>query len=336
MMSDLNVRVLGKAGRITLQRPKALNAMTYEMCLAIEKTLIDWKCDPKVELIIIDAQGDRAFCSGGDISDLYEAGLKKNYGYGQKFWDDEYRLNALIANYPKPYIAFMQGFTMGGGVGISCHGSHRIVCESSQIAMPECSIGLVPDVGGSFLLSQVPGNLGYYLGLTGTQLNAADAIFAGFADYYIPKEEWLTVTEFLEQSGDLSVLQKSSKNPGKSHLAENKNFFDKAFKFRNLSRVVKFLSNSESHLAQLTLNKIEKNCPLAMTYTIEMISRLSPRSKIEDALDLEYRFTSRAQEFGSFQEGIRAAIIDKDRKPNWQFEIDAVPKEIINEFFKPA
>ena len=152
-MSDLNVRVLGKAGRITLQRPKALNAMTYEMCLAIEKTLIDWKHDPKVELIIIDAQGDRAFCSGGDISDLYEAGLKKNYGYGQKFWDDEYRLNALIANYPKPYIAFMQGFTMGGGVGISCHGSHRIVCDTSKIAMPECSIGLIPDVGGSFLLS---------------------------------------------------------------------------------------------------------------------------------------------------------------------------------------
>ena len=335
-MSDLNLRVQGKAGRITLQRPKALNAMTYEMCLAIEKTLLDWKCDPKVELIIIDAQGDRAFCSGGDISDLYEAGLKKNYGYGQKFWDDEYRLNALIANYPKPYIAFMQGFTMGGGVGISCHGSHRIVCNTSKIAMPECSIGLVPDVGGSFLLSRVPGNLGYYLGITGTQMNAADAIFTGFADNYIPKDEWSKLIEYLEKTGDLSVLQKSSKNPGESHLAANKVFFDKAFRFRNLSRVVKFLSNSESHLAQLALNKIEKNCPLAMTYTIEMISRLSPKSRIEDALDLEYRFTSRAQEFGSFQEGIRAAIIDKDRKPNWQFKIDAVPNEIINEFFKPA
>ena len=152
MTSDINLRVKGKAGRITLQRPQALNAMTYEMCLAIEKTLIEWKRDPKVELIIIDAQGDKAFCSGGDISDLYEEGRKKNYSYGKKFWDDEYRLNALIAKYPKPYIAFMQGFTMGGGVGISCHGSHRIVCETSKIAMPECSIGLIPDVGGSLLL----------------------------------------------------------------------------------------------------------------------------------------------------------------------------------------
>ena len=176
MISDINLRVKGKAGRITLQRPKALNAMTYEMCLAIEKTLIEWKQDSKVELIIIDAQGDKAFCSGGDISDLYEEGSKKNYNYGKKFWDDEYRLNALIAKYPKPYIAFMQGFTMGGGVGISCHGSHRIVCETSKIAMPECSIGLIPDVGGSLLLARAPSNLGYYLGITGTHMNAADAI----------------------------------------------------------------------------------------------------------------------------------------------------------------
>ena len=150
-MSDISLRIQGKAGRITLQRPEALNAMTYDMCLAIEKALIDWKNDPTVKLVIIDALGDKAFCSGGDISDLYEAGLNKNYSYGKKFWADEYRLNALISNYPKPYISFMQGYTMGGGVGISCHGSHRIVCETSKIAMPECSIGLVPDVGGSLL-----------------------------------------------------------------------------------------------------------------------------------------------------------------------------------------
>ena len=190
MISDINFRINGKAGRITLQRPKALNAMTYKMCLAIENTLVEWKQEPKVELIIIDAQGDKAFCSGGDISDLYEEGSKKNYNYGKKFWDDEYRLNALIAKYPKPYIAFMQGFTMGGGVGISCHGSHRIVCETSKIAMPECSIGLIPDVGGSLLLARAPSNLGYYLGITGTQMDAADAIYSGFADIFIQKDEW--------------------------------------------------------------------------------------------------------------------------------------------------
>ena len=336
MISDINLRVKGKAGRITLQRPKALNAMTYEMCLAIEKTLIEWKQDPKVELIIIDAQGDKAFCSGGDISDLYEEGNKKNYNYGKKFWDDEYRLNALIAKYPKPYIAFMQGFTMGGGVGISCHGSHRIVCETSKIAMPECSIGLIPDVGGSLLLARAPSNLGYFLGITGTQMDAADAIYSGFADIFIQKDEWSYVKEDLEKSGDASILQKYLKNPGDSQLSKSEKFFEDAFKYKNLSKIVKFLSKSENPLAHLASQKIIKNCPIAMTYTLEMLSRLTPSSKIEDALDLEYRFTSRAQEFGSFQEGIRAAIIDKDRKPKWKFKIDGVPKEIIDEFFKPV
>ena len=336
MISGINLRVTGKAGRITLQRPKALNAMTYEMCLAIEKVLIQWKQDSKVELIIIDAQGDKAFCSGGDISVLYEEGSKKNYNYGKKFWDDEYRLNALIAKYPKPYIAFMQGFTMGGGVGISCHGSHRIVCETSKIAMPECSIGLIPDVGGSLLLARAPSNLGYYLGITGTQMDAADAIYAGFADSYISKDEWSFVIENLEKTGDASVLQKYLKNPGESQLAKNKKIFKAAFKSKNLSKIVKFLSKSKNPLAHLALQKIITNCPIAMTYTLEMLSRLTPKSKIEDALDLEYRFTSRAQEYGNFQEGIRAAIIDKDRKPKWKFKIDAVPKEIIDEFFKPV
>ena len=336
MISDINLRVKGKAGRITLQRPKALNAMTYEMCLAIEKTLIEWKHNSKVELIIIDAQGDRAFCSGGDISDLYEEGRKRNYNYGKKFWDDEYRLNALIAKYPKPYVAFMQGFTMGGGVGISCHGSHRIVCETSKIAMPECSIGLIPDVGGSLLLARAPSNLGYYLGITGTQMDAADAIYTGFADSFIPKDDWAHVIESLEKSGDASILQRYLKNPGESQLSKNKKFFEVTFKFKNLSKIVKFLSMSENQIAPLALQKIIKNCPIAMTYTLEMLSRLTPKSGIEDALELEYRFTSRAQEYGSFQEGIRAAIIDKDRNPKWKFEIDTVPKEIIAELFKPV
>ena len=336
MISDINLRVVGKAGRITLQRPKALNAMTYEMCMAIEKTLIEWKEDSKVELIVIDALGDKAFCSGGDISDLYEEGRKKNYSYGKKFWDDEYRLNALIAKYPKPYIAFMQGFTMGGGVGISCHGSHRIVCETSKIAMPECSIGLVPDVGGSLLLARAPSNLGYYLGITGIQMDAADAIYAGFADCYIPKNKWSYVIESLEKSGDASIIRKYLKDPGESQLSKSAKFFEAAFESKKLSQIIKFLSKSENPLAHLASQKIIKNCPIAMTYTLEMLSRLTPTSKIEDALDLEYRFTSRAQEYGSFQEGIRAVIIDKDRKPKWKFKIDEVPKEIIDEFFKPV
>ena len=147
-MSDISIRITGRAGRITLTRPKALNALTYEMCLAIEDALDAWREDDAVDLVVMDAEGDRAFCSGGDIAELYATGTKGDFAYGRRFWADEYRLNAKIFAYPKPVVSFLQGFTMGGGVGLGCHGSHRVVGESSQIAMPECGIGLLPDVGG--------------------------------------------------------------------------------------------------------------------------------------------------------------------------------------------
>ena len=156
MTDDILIRRQGRAGRITLNRPKALNALTYGMCLEIDRALRAWADDPEVACVVIDAVGERAFCAGGDIQVMYETGTAGDYAYGRRFWADEYRMNAQIAEYPKPYIALMQGFTMGGGVGVACHGSHRIVGRSSRIAMPECAIGLVPDVGGSALLARAP------------------------------------------------------------------------------------------------------------------------------------------------------------------------------------
>ncbi|MEO0401416.1 MAG: enoyl-CoA hydratase/isomerase family protein, partial [Pseudomonadota bacterium] len=196
-MTDISIRITGHAGHITLQRPQALNAMTYDMCTAIETALTTWRNDPAVSLIILDAEGERAFCSGGDIAELYATGTKGDYAYGQTFWADEYRLNHLIFHYPKPVVSFLQGFTMGGGVGIGCHGSHRIVGETSQIAMPECGIGLVPDVGGSLMLALAPGRLGEYLGTTAARMNASDAIFAGFADHFIAQTDWEAVKSAL-------------------------------------------------------------------------------------------------------------------------------------------
>ena len=189
-MSDIHIRISGKAGHITLNRPSALNALTYEMVREIERALRLWTHDPDVALVIIDAQGSKAFCAGGDIAQLYETGCAGDFTYGQGFWRDEYRLNALMATYDKPIISFLQGFTMGGGVGVGCHASHRIVGESSRIAMPECGIGLVPDVGGSLLLAQAPGRLGEYYGLTAKRMEAGDALLTGFADYFIPEEAW--------------------------------------------------------------------------------------------------------------------------------------------------
>ncbi|MGA1761371.1 MAG: enoyl-CoA hydratase/isomerase family protein, partial [Paracoccaceae bacterium] len=315
-MSDINIRISGRAGRITLTRPKALNALSYDMCIKIEDALIAWRDDPKVDLVVIDAEGDRAFCAGGDIADLYDSGLRRDYAYGQKFWADEYRLNAIIATYPKPYIAFMQGFTMGGGVGISCHGSHRIVGESSQIAMPECGIGLVPDVGGSLLLSRAPSGVGAYLGITATRMQADDAIFAGFADHFIPEHNWPNLIQKLEETGEtdqiMSLAQPAPHGSLRVHAADLARLCDKP----TLSEVIATLRANDSDLAKSVLKSIGRNSPLAMGSALHILSKLDETATIQDALRLEYRFTARAVEHGDFIEGIRAAIIDKDRTPN--------------------
>ncbi|MEM7464665.1 MAG: enoyl-CoA hydratase/isomerase family protein, partial [Pseudomonadota bacterium] len=226
---DIDIRRQGCAGRITLHRPQALNALTHDMVLEIEAALLKWRNDNDIALIIIDAEGDRAFCAGGDIEKLYQTGKAGNFDYGRTFWTDEYRLNALIANYPKPYIAFMQGYVMGGGVGISCHGSHRIVCESTRIAMPECEIGLVPDVGGSHLLANAPGRLGEFLAMTGTRMKAADTIQCGFADSFIPQENWEELKSRLCDTGEIGAVADLAIDPGPSELAQLGNEVDPIF-----------------------------------------------------------------------------------------------------------
>lgn len=335
-MKDINIRITGRAGRITLQRPDALNAMTYEMCTAIEAALIDWQSNDAVDLVIIDALGTRAFCAGGDIADLYQSGLDKNYAFGQKFWADEYRLNALIARYPKPYIAFMQGFTMGGGVGISCHGSHRIVGETSQIAMPECGIGLVPDVGGSYILARAPGHLGEYLGLTADRMGPKDAIEVGFADYFIPQDRWAALTQELEKTGDAEAVKTYIDKAPAGKLADALPMINSAFQSGDLSTIVSELSHQDSSFAEKTLKAMGRNSPLSMACALKIIDHLRDKSgDLEMALRCEYRFTARAMEFGDFLEGIRAAIIDKDRTPNWQHHMSSVPSADIEHMLSP-
>lgn len=334
-MSDISIRITGRAGRITLQRPHALNAMTYKMCLAIEAAIDQWRNDPAVAVVVLDAQGDRAFCSGGDIADLYATGLKGDYAYGQKFWADEYRLNAKIFEYPKPVVSFLQGYTMGGGVGIGCHGSHRVVGDTSQIAMPEVGIGLVPDVGGSLMLALAPDRLGEYLGTTASRMNASDAIFAGFADLYIPEGKWPALIEQLEVSGDPACLVGEAPaeiGPIQSQMdAINTHFYGVS-----LSDVLTTLQDDNSEFAQQTLKQLRRNSPLSMACTIEMLHRMRGKNlTMAKALDLEYRFTSRSMEHGDFIEGIRAAIIDKDRSPRWQFADGSVPPAALSKMLQP-
>ena len=335
-MSDISIRVERRAGRITLTRAHALNAMTYEMSLAIEEALDRWAEDDAVTMVIIDAEGEKAFCAGGDIQDLYDTGQRGDFAYGQRFWRDEYRLNAKIAEYPKPYIAFMQGFTMGGGVGISCHGSARVVCETSQIAMPECGIGLVPDVGGSLLLAQAPGRLGEYLGLTTARMGAADAIYAGFADIYIPKSKWPDLIAKLTETGDLDTLEAAAEDAPAGQLADQQADIDANFGGEGLRDITNALQSDGGDFAQDAMKRLSRNSPLSMAVAVEMIHRLrGPGADIRRALELEYRFTYRAMEYGDFLEGVRAAVIDKDRSPKWQHDLAAPPSLAVTRMLMP-
>ncbi len=335
-MTDISIRIEGRAGRITLQRPQALNAMTYAMCTAIEAAMDAWRDNPAVDLVVLDAEGDRAFCSGGDIAELYETGTRGDFAYGQKFWADEYRLNHKIFHYPKPVVSFLQGFTMGGGVGIGCHGSHRIVGDTSRIAMPECGIGLIPDVGGSLMLALAPGRLGEYLGTTAARMNAADAIFAGFADFHIPEAEWPALIAQLEASGDPACIEVAATALAPGPLQAAMPDIDRHFYGAALGDVLTTLRSEDSDFARDTLKRMHRNSPLSMACTIEALSRLrGPSLTLEKALDLEYRFTARAMEHGDFLEGIRAAIIDKDRAPKWQFADSAVPATAVSKMLMP-
>lgn len=319
-MGDINIRVQDRAGRITLTRPESLNALTYDMVRAIEASLDGWR-DSGPDLIVIDAEGEKAFCAGGDIEDLYRSGIAGDFAFGRNFWRDEYRMNAKLARFPKPVISLMQGFTMGGGVGIGCHASHRIVGESSQIAMPECGIGLVPDVGGSLRLAQAPGRLGAYLGLTGARMGPGDAIHAGFADHFVPKAEWSGLIDALCESGDAGMI---SLHPAPdAPLAAEAAEIDNIFAGSDLNAI---LGRAEG---MVVAKALERNSPLAMACTLRILEAVAADPQIETALRHEFRYTYRSMEHGDFLEGIRAAIIDKDRNPQWRYASSAdLPKDM--------
>lgn len=335
-MSDIQIRKSGRAGHITLTRPKALNALTYEMCLSTERALDRWRDDPEIALIILDAEGDRAFCAGGDIAEMYHTGKAGDFDYGRKFWRDEYRMNAKLAEYPKPIVSFLHGFVMGGGVGIGGHCSHRIVSDSTQLSMPECGIGFVPDVGGTYLLAQAPGRLGEYLGLSAARMGPGDAIHAGFADTYIPQPEWAALKALLSDTGEVDHIARSARPTPDSPLAKDQPEIDDLFGGEAAKDIFNALNASDSELAAKALKAMRRCAPLSLAVTVEMIHRLrGPSLTIRKALEMEYRVSHRIMEHGDFLEGIRAAIIDKDKTPNWQYADGTVPAIAVSKMLMP-
>ncbi|WP_235971121.1 enoyl-CoA hydratase/isomerase family protein [Palleronia pontilimi] len=332
-MTDTDIRIKGRAGRITLNRPAALNALTHAQCLEIEAAIDGWARDDAVALVVIDAVGEKAFCAGGDITSIYEDAKAGNLDAPRGFWRDEYRLNAKLATYPKPIVTMMQGFTMGGGVGLGCHASHRVVCENSRIAMPECGIGLVPDVGGSLLLARAPGHAGEYLGTTAYRMGPADALWARFADTFVPRTDWAGAIATLEDSGSPTILSELSARPGDSALARLSGDIDTHFAGASLHEILASLNAADTPFALKTIDALGKVSPLSACVTIDLVRDVRGAGTIEHALAMEYRATHRAIPMGDLVEGIRAAVIDKDRAPKWkhagiadvtQAEIDAM------------
>lgn len=316
-VDEIDIRTDKNIGRITLRRPKALNALTHNMCLAIEAALESWRNDSTMALIVIDAEGERAFCAGGDIAELYRSGRTGDYEFGRKFWRDEYRMNCKLAEFPKPIVSLMQGFVMGGGVGVGCHASHRVVGATTRLAMPECGIGLIPDVGATRILADAPGRLGRYIALTGAQLGPADAIHAGFADFFVPHERWPALIEALAQTGDVGVLQAETVDAGWAQLSRSQTEIDALFAGDDVADILIRLENTQGDFARSALSAMVKASPLALTSALAILDAYSGGG-VREALSLEYRFTHRSCEHSDFLEGVRAAIIDKDRTPRWR------------------
>ncbi|MEO0671012.1 MAG: enoyl-CoA hydratase/isomerase family protein [Pseudomonadota bacterium] len=334
------IRVEGRAGRITLNRPRQINALAYEQVAPIHDALTAWADDPDVKLVILDGAGDRGLCAGGDVLHLYHA-RDTEPELAERFWRDEYALNSAIHRYPKPFVAIMDGIVMGGGIGLSGHASHRVVTERSKLAMPETTIGLIPDVGGTWLLAHAPGEMGLYLGLLGERMGAADAIYAGFADTHVPSEELPgLIAELTSPDGDpagTAIAEVATAPPEALH-ALRQDAIDRMFGHADLASVITALSAPDApDWAGWALETIEAKSPLAMQLTFESIRNAGAQPSLEDALAVEYRLANRLYQHGEFVEGIRALLVDKDKSPKWAHGSAAdVPADMVAQWMAPG
>ncbi|PKA40812.1 enoyl-CoA hydratase/isomerase family protein [Rhizobium sullae] len=332
----------GTAGIIRLNRPRALNSLTLDMVRMIETALDEFAEDDGITSVAVTGEGDRGFCAGGDIRVLHESG-RSNTDVAETFWREEFTLNHRIANYAKPYIALMDGITMGGGVGLSAHGRHRIVTERTRLAMPETGIGYFPDVGATWLLPRMPGETGTWAGLTGQELNAADAIYAGLADFEIPSSRLPDVIDALARmpAGSSPVacdalLKHLSGKPGESRLQAIRPSIDHAFCFDRVEEILEALAADEGEFAAKTRKTLQTRSPTSLKLTLRLLREGRRSASLAECLNRELGAGLQTLKSADFYEGVRAAVIDKDRNPKWlPATIEAVNEEVIAPFLKP-
>jgi enoyl-CoA hydratase len=317
------VRARGGLGRLTLNRPRAINALDLDMIHQLHAALDAWEHDSEVDVVLLDGAGERGLCAGGDVRGLAERVTSGRPEDSALFFRDEYALNARIAEYPKTFVALADGITMGGGIGVAGHAAIRIVTERSQLAMPETRIGFTPDVGGTWLLAHAPGRLGEYFGLTGAVMDASDALYAGFADHYVPSASLDGLRDALETRADPSspteLVLLFDETPPPSKLERAREWIDDAFAGETVADIVQRLRARPEAEASATADLLGELSPTGLAVTLASVRRSREQPGLRDALEQEYGLVMWfATSQPDLPEGIRAQVIDKDRSPKWR------------------
>jgi len=333
-MAEINIHREGIAGRITLNRPQALHALNEEMCLAMDAALKLWANDSEIELVLVDhAAGSRGFCAGGDIRMLAESGSADGSA-AQAFFRAEYRLNTRIKSYPKPYVAFMDGVTMGGGVGISVHGSHRVATERTLFAMPETGIGLFPDVGGGWFLPRLGPPLGMWLALTGERLKGGDVCAAGVATHFAESSVVEALKAQVCDSG-LELLEAMDWDEAGS-FEKHRDVIDRCFSHGSVEEIFFALESEPGEWAKAQLATLKTKSPRTLKVAHRQLTEGLKMQSFEDNMRMEFRIGCRQVHSHDFQEGVRAVIVDKDNAPKWDPPtLAGVTQKVLDEVFAP-
>lgn len=333
---EVLTEVEGSVGLITLNRPKAINSLNQPMVDALSAILTGWAGDDAVHAVVLSGAGERGLCAGGDVVSIYHS-ARKDGVEARRFWRDEYLLNAQIAEFPKPYVALMDGIVMGGGVGVSAHANTRVVTDTSKIAMPEVGIGFIPDVGGVYLLSRAPGGLGLHAALTGAPFSGADAIAMGFADHYVAHGDVEAFRRAVVSDGVQDALAKYATEPPASELAAQRDWIDACYAGDTVEDIVAALRGHDAAPANDAADLIATRSPIALSVTLEAVRRAAKLATLKDVLVQDYRVSSASLRSHDLVEGIRAQLIDKDRNPKWSpAQLSAVTAADVEAYFTPV
>jgi enoyl-CoA hydratase len=322
----------GRVGRIVLNRPQALNALDLAMIRACTRALTAWRDDPHVHAVVIEGAGDRAFCAGGDVRALRQYELDGEHHKAETFFLEEYELNLMIATYPKPYVALIDGLCMGGGIGLSVHAPYRVATEHAAFAMPETAIGFFPDIGATFFLPRLPGEIGTYLGLTGLRMQGADAVHAGLATHFTLRSGLPVLSRALAEDGPAALGSHAGPLPAFS-LVSHRAAIDRCFGADSMREIMQRLEASGDEWATRTLAALRAVSPSALCWTLEALRR-GANLTLPQGQSAELALTRTTMRHPDFAEGVRAMVVDKDRKPRWQpARIEEVDPAVIAAMF---